>query len=92
MGNSLVDKCHHVRVYEVSRRSVDTLWHLGRNVPDDEEPKKLWGSVSPASWSSAPQTGRTRYGHRGKAHEPVPASKISDVYKRYRGENVPGMP
>lgn len=24
---------------------VDTLWHLVRNVPDEDEPKKLWGSV-----------------------------------------------
>ena len=38
-------KCHDLRW-------VDTLWHLVRNVPDDEEPKKLWGSV---------QTGADRF-------------------------------
>lgn len=24
---------------------IETLWHLAKNVPDDEEPQKLWGAI-----------------------------------------------
>ena len=55
---------------------LDTLWHLVRNVPDDEEPKKLWGSVVtpfPAAALSAIKTAGS---------EPVPLLRQKVVAKK----------